>query len=310
MGENSVINFEADVKQLVVVGLKLSFGKGAVIDGRGWNGRQGAQGRSGNSTPCGADGGNGTDGSNGGDGTNGVDISLKVGIEKMETLIVYLSGGDGGWGGVGGSGSSSSGNFGSPGCKPGAGGNGGDGGNGGNGGDGGILKLEYFFLDDTEKKMNNEGSAGTSGRIGIFFRIQEDSVIVISVLSGGPSEQAGILPGDHIVKVNGKNVTGKGMTDSQISEMLRGPQGSKVNISVRRKGSSKLFEYAITRDKFPLIKFFSDRGSYGDGGTGGHPGAGGDSQYSGISSGGWGQSGNTGYPGGSGRRGNLIMISM
>jgi carboxyl-terminal processing protease len=59
------------------------------------------------------------------------------------------------------------------------------------------------------------------------------------------------------------------MTDSQISEMLRGPQGSKVNISVRRKGSSKLFEYAITRDKFPLIKFFSDRGSYGDGGTGG-----------------------------------------
>jgi hypothetical protein len=118
-----------------------------------------------------------------------VDISLKVGIEKMETLIVYLSGGDGGWGGVGGSGSSSSGNFGSPGCKPGAGGNGGDGGNGGNGGDGGILKLEYFFLDDTEKKMNNEGSAGTSGRIGIFFRIQEDSVIVISVLSGGPSNK-------------------------------------------------------------------------------------------------------------------------
>ncbi|MBK9320677.1 MAG: PDZ domain-containing protein [Bacteroidetes bacterium] len=52
--------------------------------------------------------------------------------------------------------------------------------------------------------------------IGIEFHIQQDSIMVVSAISGGPSERVGLMPGDRIVKVNGKQVAGNGITNEQV----------------------------------------------------------------------------------------------
>ena len=87
--------------------------------------------------------------------------------------------------------------------------------------------------------------------IGIEFNIFKDTIHVVSPLSGGPSEKLGIKAGDKIVKVDGKNVASIGMTNQKVVEMLRGPGGSEVTISIKRKGEIELIDFTIERDVIP-----------------------------------------------------------
>ncbi|WP_462247371.1 S41 family peptidase [Ekhidna sp.] len=87
--------------------------------------------------------------------------------------------------------------------------------------------------------------------IGVEFNIFKDTIQVVSPLSGGPSEKLGIRAGDRIVKVDGENVAGIGITNQKVVELLRGPGGSVVTVSIKRSGETDLINFDIERDVIP-----------------------------------------------------------
>ncbi|MDX5482802.1 MAG: S41 family peptidase [Hymenobacteraceae bacterium] len=89
--------------------------------------------------------------------------------------------------------------------------------------------------------------------IGVEFNIFKDTIYVITPLSGGPSEAAGIMAGDKIIKVNGEKVAGIGINNEGVFKRLRGPKGTTVKLEVLRKGNRKPFDFIITRNKIPTV---------------------------------------------------------
>jgi carboxyl-terminal processing protease len=87
--------------------------------------------------------------------------------------------------------------------------------------------------------------------IGIEFNIIKDTIFVIAPISGGPSETVGLMAGDRIIKVDDSNVAGVGITNMDVFGKLRGKKGTKVKVSIARKGAKDLLEFTITRDKIP-----------------------------------------------------------
>lgn len=95
--------------------------------------------------------------------------------------------------------------------------------------------------------MNDDLKGSFSG-VGIEFNIQHDTIRVANVISDGPAERAGIMPGDKIVTIDGKPFVGEICTDEEAMHRLKGPKDSKVNIGVIRYGSSKVQNFTLTRD--------------------------------------------------------------
>jgi len=114
------------------------------------------------------------------------------------------------------------------------------------------LDPHSVYISADELQAMNEPLEGNFEGIGIEFHIQSDTIMVVSAVAGGPSEQLGIHSGDRIVKVDGKNVAGIGITNLQVTQQLRGASGSRVTVSIFRKGTEKLIEYTITRGKIPI----------------------------------------------------------
>ncbi len=99
--------------------------------------------------------------------------------------------------------------------------------------------------------VNNE-LEGSFGGVGISFMVLNDTTTVVEVIAGGPSEKAGILAGDRIVKVDGVNFVGKSISDDSVRATLRGGIGSTVKLSIKRHGSKKLLEYDVVRGDIPV----------------------------------------------------------
>lgn len=89
--------------------------------------------------------------------------------------------------------------------------------------------------------------------IGVEFNIFNDTVQVVTPLTGGPSEAAGILAGDKIIKADDASLTGKKLSNSLIFGKLRGPRGSQVRIEILRRGIKNPLVFNITRDKIPTF---------------------------------------------------------
>lgn len=102
------------------------------------------------------------------------------------------------------------------------------------------------------KEVQEEMSGNFSG-IGIQFSIQDDTVRVIEVISGGPSSKVGVMPGDRIVSVNDSVIAGIGMENNSVVKLLRGEKNTKVRVGVLRKRYDNELEFEITRDDIPLI---------------------------------------------------------
>ena len=98
----------------------------------------------------------------------------------------------------------------------------------------------------------NEDLEGSFGGIGVEFNIQQDSIVVVSPITGGPSERLGIKSGDRIVLVDEENVAGIGIENKGVIDRLRGEIGTKVSVGIKRKSVKELLEYRITRGKIPL----------------------------------------------------------
>ncbi|WP_235925516.1 S41 family peptidase [Pontibacter burrus] len=89
--------------------------------------------------------------------------------------------------------------------------------------------------------------------IGVEFNIFKDTIYVITPLSGGPSEAAGLMAGDKIIRVNGETVAGTGITNEGVFKRLRGKKGSEVKLDIMRRDNQKLLPFAIKRDKIPTV---------------------------------------------------------
>ena len=108
----------------------------------------------------------------------------------------------------------------------------------------------YIPKEDLER-VNSELSASFSG-IGVQFTIQNDTVRIVAVIAGGPSEGVGILAGDKLVEVNDSSFTGKKMTNERVMSTLRGEKGSEVKLGVKRNGTNELLRFTVTRGDIPV----------------------------------------------------------
>ncbi len=99
--------------------------------------------------------------------------------------------------------------------------------------------------------VNSELEGSFSG-IGVQFNIQNDTVMIVAVLSGGPSEKVGLLAGDRIVQVNDSVFVGKKISNEKVMKKLRGKEGTKVKLGIRRHGTREILHYSITRGDIPV----------------------------------------------------------
>lgn len=114
------------------------------------------------------------------------------------------------------------------------------------------LDPHSFYIPAKEMQEMEEEMQGSFDGIGVEFNILEDTILVVSPISGGPSEKLGIQAGDRIVKINDENVAGVGITNSDVMKKLKGPKGSTVKVGIRRRGTERLLTFNIERDKIPL----------------------------------------------------------
>ena len=108
------------------------------------------------------------------------------------------------------------------------------------------------YTDPEETKEMTTPLVGNFDGIGIQFNMLTDTVYVIQVIPGGPSEKVGIMAGDRIVAVNDTIIAGVKMKTSEIMKRLRGPKGSEVNVKVKRRNQNELISFKITRGKIPV----------------------------------------------------------
>jgi len=99
--------------------------------------------------------------------------------------------------------------------------------------------------------VNSELEGSFSG-IGVQFNIQNDTVMIVAVVRGGPSEKVGLLAGDRIVQVNDSAFVGKKITNERVMKKLRGKQGTLVKLGVRRGKAKEVLHYSITRGEIPV----------------------------------------------------------
>ena len=98
----------------------------------------------------------------------------------------------------------------------------------------------------------NEPLTGSFEGIGVQFNVDEDTLVIIQPVSGGPSEKVGIIAGDKIVTVNDSAIAGVKMSREEIMKRLRGPKGTKVRLGILRNGVKGVQTFTVTRDKIPV----------------------------------------------------------
>ncbi len=108
------------------------------------------------------------------------------------------------------------------------------------------------YIPAKDMQEVSEGMSGNFGGIGVQFSIQNDTVMVIDVISGGPSQKLGIQAGDRIVRVDDSTLVGKNVKNELVFKKLRGPKGTKVKVGVWRKGLPDLLNFDISRGEIPI----------------------------------------------------------
>lgn len=106
----------------------------------------------------------------------------------------------------------------------------------------------YFPAEDM--KSVTENMQGNFEGVGIEFQLFKDSLVVINAIPEGPSAKAGILKGDRITWVDSFQVSGRNITNKQITDNLRGPSKTKITIHVQRGSDSLAFD--VYRGKIPI----------------------------------------------------------
>ncbi|GHT50015.1 peptidase S41 [Bacteroidia bacterium] len=105
------------------------------------------------------------------------------------------------------------------------------------------------YIPDSDLPGINDDMDGYFGGIGVDYFLYKDTIVIMNLTHGGPSSQAGLLPGDRIITVNDSIFTGPDITEEKILKTLRGPIDSPVKLGIRRNFSDPLIEYTINRSE-------------------------------------------------------------
>ncbi len=108
------------------------------------------------------------------------------------------------------------------------------------------------YISKEDVKRTNEPLLGNFEGVGIQFQIIKDTIVVVAVINGGPSEKVGILAGDKFLKVDTAFATGKQVDNKWVFDRLRGPKGTEVKMLMLRKGQPAPIEFKVIRDKIPI----------------------------------------------------------
>ncbi len=114
------------------------------------------------------------------------------------------------------------------------------------------LDPHSYYISPEEMASMQEPLEGNFEGIGVEFMIQRDTLMVVNPIEGGPSESAGIAPGDRIVEVDGENIAGKGLTNDKVMKLLKGEKGTLVNLGIQRRNNDELLQFQIVRDRIPI----------------------------------------------------------
>ncbi|MDE7382089.1 MAG: S41 family peptidase [Muribaculaceae bacterium] len=115
-----------------------------------------------------------------------------------------------------------------------------------------LLDPHSAYITAKDLTSVNEDLEGSFSGVGVSFQILNDTVNIIEIVSGGPSEKVGLLAGDQILKVDTVELTGKNATNENVFKFLRGKKGSKVTLEIKRQSSAKPLNFEITRGEVPV----------------------------------------------------------
>ena len=113
-----------------------------------------------------------------------------------------------------------------------------------------ALDPHSIYIPAKDVERANEGLQGNFEGVGISFQIVEDTIVVQSVIDGGPSEKVGLMVGDKLIRIDGQPATGDSINNQFVFNHLRGKKGTIVMLDILRQGTVYTFE--ITRDKVPI----------------------------------------------------------
>jgi len=115
------------------------------------------------------------------------------------------------------------------------------------------LDPHSVYIPADELREINESMEGNFDGIGIEFLVVDDTITVVSALSGGPSEKAGLRSGDQIIFVEDSLVTGVNKFNIDPASLMRGVSQTQVSVTVRRPGDAELIGFNITRAPIPVF---------------------------------------------------------
>ncbi len=117
-----------------------------------------------------------------------------------------------------------------------------------------VSKLDPHssYIPKKDLEIVNSELGGSFSGIGVQFSIQNDTINIVAVIPGGPSEGVGILAGDKIVMVDDSLFVGKDINNAKVMHTLRGEKGTEVKLSVKRAGTADLLHYTVVRGDIPV----------------------------------------------------------
>ena len=114
------------------------------------------------------------------------------------------------------------------------------------------LDPHSVYIPRAEVERVREPLQGGFYGIGIQFQMFEDTLLVMSAISGTPAERVGVHPGDRIIYVEDTKIAGVRMLNTDIVQKLRGPRGTEVNVRILRRGEPELLPFTMVRDRIPV----------------------------------------------------------
>ena len=116
----------------------------------------------------------------------------------------------------------------------------------------GELDPHSIYIPTQDVEIANDDLRGSFSGVGIEFIIRNDTLRVQNVITDGPAEQAGVLPGDKIILVDDSTFSGPDLTNEEAMHRLKGPRGTEVKLSIQRYGETDLREITVIRDEIPM----------------------------------------------------------
>ena len=117
-----------------------------------------------------------------------------------------------------------------------------------------VQKLDPHsaYIPKKDLELVNSELAGSFSGIGVQFTIQQDTVRIVAVIAGGPSEGVGVLAGDKLITVDDSTFVGKKINHEKVMRTLRGEKGTQVKLGIQRAGADGLLYYTVTRGDIPV----------------------------------------------------------